>query len=177
MRVNRNELAEILGVSLPTINNKVRAGMPYIQKGARGKEWIFETEDVLAWEKEQAVQNVIGDADLADQDELKRRKLAAETTVAELEAAQAKREAVLVEDVVRIVTADYMRIRQALLQIPARVAPVVIGMDDVKEIKGYLDNEVRHVLEQLANDFDRGGRESYAADEVEEEPLKAASTA
>ncbi|MAF71094.1 terminase small subunit [Alteromonas australica] len=42
-QVNRAELADILGCSLPTITSKVQRGMPCLQRGQRGKEWTFDT--------------------------------------------------------------------------------------------------------------------------------------
>ena len=85
-QVNRAELAEILGVSLPTITSKVSKGMPFEQRGGRGREWTFDTAAVFEWEKEQAIINATGDLSSVTDDELKRRKLAAETTLVELEA-------------------------------------------------------------------------------------------
>ena len=79
-QVNRAELAEILGVSLPTITSKVSKGMPFEQRGGRGREWTFDTAAVFEWEKEQAIINATGDLSSVTDDELKRRKLAAETT-------------------------------------------------------------------------------------------------
>ena len=38
--VNRADLANINGVSLPTIDDWVRRGCPVMQRGARGRAWL-----------------------------------------------------------------------------------------------------------------------------------------
>ncbi|MFH0302903.1 terminase small subunit [Bradyrhizobium sp. 31Argb] len=49
--VNRQELADIFGYSLPTISAWVENGMPVKSHGGRGKQFEFDTEDVLKWLK------------------------------------------------------------------------------------------------------------------------------
>ena len=50
-RVNRAELAEILGVSLPTVDAFVKRGAPYVSKADREKgiPWEFDTAAVIEW--------------------------------------------------------------------------------------------------------------------------------
>ena len=47
--VNRQELADIFGYSLPTISAWVENGTPVKSHGGRGKQFEFDTEDVLKW--------------------------------------------------------------------------------------------------------------------------------
>jgi terminase small subunit / prophage DNA-packing protein len=55
--VNRKELSEILGVSLPTIDNYLSRGCPYVSKADRSKgiPWEFNTRDVINWAHEDFV--------------------------------------------------------------------------------------------------------------------------
>ena len=101
-QVNRAELAEILGVSLPTITSKVSKGMPFEQRGGRGKEWTFDTAAVFQWEKEQAILSATGDLSSVTDDELKRRKLAAETTLVELEAGKKRGELIPKDEIEKL---------------------------------------------------------------------------
>ncbi len=47
--VNRADLANINGVSLPTIDDWVCRGCPVMQRGARGRAWQFNTAEVRNW--------------------------------------------------------------------------------------------------------------------------------
>jgi hypothetical protein len=49
--VNRALLAELVGVSLPTIDAWVREGMPYLQRADKKKhqDWQFDTAAVIDW--------------------------------------------------------------------------------------------------------------------------------
>lgn len=50
--VNRSDLAEINGVSMPTIDDWVRRGCPVVQRGGRGRAWQFNTADVRNWRED-----------------------------------------------------------------------------------------------------------------------------
>ena len=52
--VNKADLANIFGVSLPTVDQWVRAGCPVEKRGGLGKEWQFACGDVLRWRCERA---------------------------------------------------------------------------------------------------------------------------
>lgn len=129
--------------------------MPYIQKGERGKEWQFDTADVLQWEKEQAVNNAIGDVDAVDKDELIRRKLAAETTIAEIEAAKKRGEVALLSEVEKAWRDTAVELRTRVRLIPSRVAGQLTGLSDESEIKSVLLNEVDQSLTVLS-EYDAG---------------------
>jgi|GEM_PF-4411044 len=49
MKVNMADLADIIGVSLPTIRSWLKKGLPYDQAGSNGKEWIFDTPNAIQW--------------------------------------------------------------------------------------------------------------------------------
>lgn len=83
---NITEAAVILGYSPTTLRQFIAKGMPVKQKGRRGKEYTLDIPACIAWLTDQHVLAAIGSDDTADIEDLKRRKLAAETTVAEIEA-------------------------------------------------------------------------------------------
>jgi len=45
LKVNGKQLADVFGVSLPTVDAWVRQGCPSDQQGGRGREWVFDTAD------------------------------------------------------------------------------------------------------------------------------------
>ncbi|XPV77944.1 MAG: terminase small subunit [Desulfovibrio sp.] len=151
MEVNRDQLAEILGCSKPTIDSKIRKGMPYIQKGGRGKAYIFSVPDVVQWLQQTAVHRAVGDVTEEDTTEaLKRRMLAAKVTHAEIEAAQARGEVASVEVMEQAIMTACIQLRQTMRQIPNRVSLMLIGVDDEVAIKKILLTEIDHCLETLS---------------------------
>ena len=87
--VNRQEIADLFGVNHQTVDRWVKSGLPVIQRGSRGKAWRINTADVSSWLEQRAKESAAG-GDQADERELKRRKLAAETAKVELELSRAQ---------------------------------------------------------------------------------------
>lgn len=56
-RVGRQQLAELLGAHPDTVSDHTRAGMPVIQRGAPGKEAIYDAVECLAWVRERQGKN------------------------------------------------------------------------------------------------------------------------
>ncbi|MEQ3640801.1 MAG: terminase small subunit [Alteromonas sp.] len=150
-KVNRAELAEILGVSLPTITSKVNKGMPYLQRGQRGKEWLFDTAAVYEWEKEQAILNVTGDLSAVTDDELRRRKLAAETTLVELEAGKKRGDLLPKEEIEKFLSDMAISTRTRLLLVPRRCAAQLTGNNDEVAIRQIIEEEQLEALTDVSN--------------------------
>lgn len=152
MILDRTQLADFLGCSLPSIDQRVRRGMPYRTRGARGRQWEFDSADVVLWEKDAAVKNAIGDVDKADEVELKRRKLAAETTIVEIEAARSRGQVADLKEVERAWSGLFAAFQSRMMQIPARVAASLVGESSETTIKEVLLDEIREALTALGNE-------------------------
>ena len=149
-QVNRAELADILGCSLPTITSKVQRGMPYLQRGQRGKEWTFDTADVFNWEKDQAIKDTVGDFTAVSEDEMKMRKLAAETGKGESELAKARGELAPLHDIEIAWRDSVLEFKARIRLLPSRVAGQMVGLDNETEIKAVLLDEVDQSLTVLS---------------------------
>jgi phage terminase Nu1 subunit (DNA packaging protein) len=149
-QVNRSDLAELLGCSLPTITSKVQRGMPYLQRGQRGKEWMFDTADVISWEKDQAIINTIGDVKGVSEDEMKRRKLAAETTILEIDAAKKRGEVAPLHEMEMAWRDAVLEFKARIRLLPSRVAGQLVGLENETEIKTVLLDEVDQSLTVLS---------------------------
>lgn len=155
MIVNRTGLAEIFGVNLRTIDDRVRRGMPYVKKAdqQQGTQWEFDPADCIAWAIEQAKQSVAPSGPDSEKDgmkELQRRKLLAETEQAELELARKKGEVVPVEEALSAISDAVTILRQRMLTLPRRVAPLILGETDEDVTKSLIEREVLDVLEELS---------------------------
>lgn len=149
--VNRTELAEINGVSMPTVDDWVSRGCPVVQRGGRGRAWVFNTAEVRSW-RDDDIRAQTSHTENASKDELLLRKLAAETEQAELDLAKAKEQVVPVEQYERALTKAFGEVRAGLRNVlPQRAARRLMGESDETRFKDVLREEVDHVLEALAD--------------------------
>lgn len=148
--VSRNTLASLQGVSLPTIDAWVRAGCPVVTRGGRGKEWKFDTAQVTEWRIDRKVAEATGAAQ-ADTEELRRRKLLAETELAELEVARERNQVVSVAQVQINLESLFKEVSINLRNIPGRVCASLVGMTDERRIKEIILGEIDQTLKALSD--------------------------
>ena len=157
--VNRAELADLLGVSLPTVDAYVRGGCPYEQRGAKGREWLFNSRAVIEWLRQRDVEQALGTAQSTTFDEARRRKTAAEATLAEMELASKRREMIHVDDVAAVVASEYSACRSRLMSIPARLATACAGVADAAAVEKLIRDEIVDALTELTDDGSDGDQE------------------
>lgn len=131
--MNIAELADMFGVSRPTITAWTNDGMPAAELGSKGKPWVYETTDCLAWWAENKFRRKTrGPAPGADPfnedgsgresiEEAERRKMIANADKAELDLAKAARLVVPIEEVAMVVASENARVRSRLLGVPNEV--------------------------------------------------------
>ena len=147
--VNRQELADIFGVALTTVDNWNRKGCPVVQKGDKGVAWQFNTKDVHEFLIAQKVDMATGDAP-SDFDDAKLRKLLAETELAELELAKAKEEVVELPVVETALASAFAEVQARLRNLPGRVLSALIGETNEQRFKEVLLAEIDESLEKLS---------------------------
>jgi phage terminase Nu1 subunit (DNA packaging protein) len=150
--VTRIEIADLFGVSHTTVDAWIKRGMPVLQRGSRGKAWQINTAEVSAWLEQRAKESAAG-GDQADERELKRRKLAAETAKVELELARVRGEVVPLAQLERALANTFAEVKTNLRSVPSRVATAIIGEETEARIKAVILKEIDQALEALG-DFD-----------------------
>ena len=151
--VSVNELSTLIGVHRDTVSSWLRRGCPYVQKANKksGKNWLLDIKEVIEWKEAEAVRSAVGDTGLADAEELKRRKLAAETSIAEIAAAKEKQEVAEIATFEKQWASTCLEIRARFRQIPGRVASQLASIKDEPEIKEVLLDEIDEALTALSN--------------------------
>lgn len=149
MIVNRQELSEAMGVSLPTVDRWIRDGCPVKQRGAKGIPWEFDLAAVVTWWGDRQREAAAGNAP-TDMEEAKRRKVAAEAEMAELELAKAKGLVALIEDFRRVEEARNAIIRTNVLNVVQRATLQLLGETDEVVFKKRLRAELVLALETAA---------------------------
>lgn len=146
---NRTELAETFGVSMNTVSSWMRSGCPVEKRGRQGKPWQFNTRDVSEWLRDQARLEVTSDAPM-DEYELKLRKLAAETSQAELELATSRNLVAPIDQFERARAMENATIRANVMNVPSRVVSQLIGETQEARFKELLSAELIQALESAA---------------------------
>lgn len=130
MKVNRTELADVLGVSMPTITAWMGEDppLPYAEGGGKGRPFVFDTVDAIEWwsDNKRRRRRAPG-ADTADPnapesyEEAERRKMIANADRAELDLARAAGKLVEIDDVAAAIADMHVIVRTRLLGIGNKV--------------------------------------------------------
>jgi phage terminase Nu1 subunit (DNA packaging protein) len=152
VQVNREKLAEVLECSLRTIDQYIKDGMPGDKPKHNGDQWKISTGAVIKWlqSRERRSGGRKRDPSKDSEDELKRRKLAAEAEKAERENAIAGGNAVSVSDFESAWSQMIGAARAKLLGLGAKVGPTVAILNDKAECKALIDAAAREALQELS---------------------------
>lgn len=152
VEMSKSEIAIFYGVNINTITQWIAKGCPFVQKGGPGKKWILSSLEVTQWREEQITAAAVGDVSQLDINEARRRKLAAEAAMTELDLAHRRGDLIEIEFIADMVGNDYANMRAKLLALPTKLAPQLVGMDDPVECTALLDKGVTEALEELTAD-------------------------
>lgn len=147
--VIQREIAEIFGVSREAIRRWTDQGMP-THRDAKGAVRYLPAE-VIRWREERAERLAIEGLAVTDLDEARRRKLAAEAALAEIELAKQRDQVVELELIGAQVGAAFATVRARLLGIGAAILPRLQLATDAVDMKRIIDDAVRQALEGLSN--------------------------
>lgn len=165
MIVNKNQLAAILGKSEEWLTQMQKnTDFPVIRKGRGRAGSDYETSEVIAWINRRNLDNLIGNDDLIDLEEAKRRKMAAEAALAEVELEKMRGTLVEMETIEKTWTELVANCRAKLLSIPAKTSPEVFAAENLTEVKAVLKGAILEALNELADqDISPQGPESIQA--------------
>lgn len=147
--INKQRLSELQGVSLPTITKWIADGCPVEVAGSNGKGYEFDNAKVTAWRLERARHGGQSGGEAESEASAKRRKMTAEADLAEMKAAEAAAVLVRADAVVEAVQKDLARVKARLMAIPNRIAPMVVGLDEIGA-REMIEQEVYSALQELS---------------------------
>ena len=164
--VPRNELASLLGVSLSTLKDYYRLGMP----GAIAKN-KYPVRASIDWLINHQLQQALKSSkpQLMTEQDAKARKLSAEAQLAELELAAARGEVVNVSDATKELERYLSVVRASLLSFPARFAPYAVMIPDEKAARLLLDEHIAAMMTDIVTQTDAPPEEITVEDDSEEE--------
>lgn len=160
--VNKQELADIFGYSLPTIGVWIKDGCPIVGAGGRGKDYSFDTAEVHRWlvardkpdgrlKGPRATLDDDGEEITIDQARLRKEFAAAK--IAELELAEALEKVAPQEMILRVLSHEIANARARLLSIPSRLRPLislVVGKrDDTNKLVQAVEDSIHDALKEI----------------------------
>lgn len=137
-------LVDGLGISRPTLIKKL-TGVPYRwEAGTNSKLYLLP--DVVRGLAE-------SNSGKPDFDAAKARKMSADAIVAEITAAKARGEVIELNLVEQVLTEEYTAVRAKLLNIPAKLAPILDTMPaGIEPKRALIMQEIVEALEELDRD-------------------------
>lgn len=147
---NKSELSQIFGVSLNTIDAWLRKGMPH--KISKKGRYEFDVETIIKWRE-----SLLKVSD----DEMRKAKIQREVYKAKLCQLQFEKESgllVYAADVKHAAFESGRMLRDQLLNIPARVSPILAAERDTKKVNEILTKEIRQCIETIAADLIEEGK-------------------
>lgn len=165
IEVTEAELAEYLGLSTRRIRQLFKEGI--VIKSQRGKYDLKSSVNKYI--------NTLREREKSKDDNLEKLKISKEAEMlmherlrkrkTELQVLQMEKKMHSSEDVEHFWNAMVMSAKSRITAIPVKVAPVLVGLEDRKEIQSILKREVSEALSELANyDIDQFESE-YTDDE------------
>jgi len=174
MELSKADLARFYGVSVNTVSQWIAKGCPFLSKGNLSRKWIFSSADVTKWREDQIAQQALGDVSSLDIDEARRRKLAAEAALTELDLSHRRGELIEVELIADLVGDEYANVRAKILALPTKLAPLLLGVASLAEARGIIEAGIIEALEELTADEIYSGS---ITDESDQEPEESESKA
>lgn len=150
MLVNREKLSDLLGCSLRTIDEYKRQGMPGDAPKRPGDQWRFDSATVVEWLRDRERADALGEVAKVTEDEAKRRKLAAEASLAEFDLALKQGTAVSVLDFEHAWNSMLGAARSKLLGIGSALGPELSITTDPAECGEKIDFAVKEALAELS---------------------------
>jgi anion-transporting ArsA/GET3 family ATPase len=173
--ISQSDLGRALGLSKQAISKLKGQGMP-VDSVAAAQAWREARQNVAARKPvPDAAPRVApfvpvsvrgvpvfggGPIDLPDlpnedRDTARTRREIAEANMAEMAEARQRREQILVSAVQTALSTDYATTRDAMLQIPARMAPLLAAESDPAAVQNLLHTEIHQALMQIAGASDQ----------------------
>lgn len=159
MRVNRRGLADILGISLPTVTAWADQGMPFEVEGSKSAEWEFDTRKCIDWyaanKSARKAKPLPGDGEDENGresiEEAERRKMIAQADKAEVLVAKEAGLLVPIDEVAAVAAEENARVRARLLTLPNELRPKVMTFlaNDRKAAEQLLTDAESVILEAL----------------------------
>jgi len=156
-----SQLSEATGIDRRTCKDRLETLTPII----KGRSHLYHARE--------AIPKIINHGLRSDDDHYKKvqqeelRHESAKADKIQLQVEKLRGELVPIEDVARVVEAEYAAVRAALLAISSKVSGELATLDSIIEIKKLLDGHINEVLAELSADQDDQLSQPSGSDSVD----------
>jgi len=162
-QIGIKETEKRLALSRKQIQRDMEAGMPFDRQGTR---LMFPWPDIRIWRDERIRELSARAAQPTGEDDWKKRKLAAEAELAELEVAQMRGALIPVEEFHRHLETAFSRVRARLLSLPPKLGAAAVGHSTPREAQAALEPIIYEVMEELHRSDDIPPYDDQAQEEL-----------
>lgn len=142
-KVTQSELAKEIGVSRQRIGMLVKRGILKLDKNKK-----LDREKALFILNEN---RKIAKVELKDYADARAEHENYKARIAELEYKRIASELILKDEVIAMISKVITTSKTKLMSIPGKIAPQIVGEDNIKKIKTVIEREINEVLNELAN--------------------------
>jgi terminase small subunit / prophage DNA-packing protein len=148
MIVNRSQIAEILGVTLPTVDQRVKEGMPFLSRPGikKAKSWQFSPKDCINWLVERAQKGSKTDRMGA----VNLRIAEADATMKEIRVAESQKRLIGSEKVVALMEEQLSVVKSRFKAVPGRLAQALSVETDPETVRRLLKDEISEALDEIS---------------------------
>lgn len=155
--VNKQRLAKIIGVTVRTLSEWQKEGLPIKKNGLRGQSNDYDTATVIEWLIKRA-----SDTD-AEMERARIRLTSAQADKTELEVEELRGNLISLDNMKYLWANVLGTFRARILSMPTRLTPQISTMKDPKKIEKLLKDSLHEALNELAEydpetDQERKGR-------------------
>ena len=156
--MNKKDIAKAFDVSLKTIDDWLLRGMPFIEKGSKGRSYTFSLPAVIQWHKERFLKDDVsgaGDGDIPSVG-ISRARYEHFRAIGEQLATEEKAGMLVNVEEIRKELFDSLRgIRDSILNIAPRVSAIIaaeLGVPDMAfRANKIIEKEVHDILSDMAS--------------------------
>lgn len=146
-------LSKAFGVSQVSVRNWITKGIP-CKRTSRG--YIFDLTEAIQWREKHLQESKQGSNN--EYEAARTEKEIYRAKMAKLNYERMEGSLVYAADVKNTAFETGRMLRDQLLNIPARVSPIIAAERDTKKVNEILTKEIRQVLETIAADLIEGGK-------------------
>lgn len=143
MKLSINKLAELTGLD----RRRIKRCLEPLNPETEGRTLLYESRDAIP-----LLYAVTGYEEHLDLTQERARLARFQGDKAELEAKRLKGELIDVNEAAEVIGAELANVRARLLSLPGKVAPELVGIDDLAVVHSHLQTAIHDALAELVAD-------------------------
>lgn len=147
---SKRDIAEIFGVSEPTVDHWIVKGLPVIEQGYKGVKWTFNTADCVKWRMDQIRQEYEKTNEVIDYATARARKMQADADLADLELSRQRNEVISIDALEEQLTNILSTVKAQVGALPHKLGHRFQSMRSARNIENMLKAELEQALTDLS---------------------------